>query len=166
MVLSLNRIFSVNENFTPVIVLRPEPVEILRMEAEHEIISENRIIVLEHSCNLPLVHSPEIKFHGFVLGELRLREELIELGDSEIMGHCPYRGRRTVLLALIGVSGNVRSCDGGLFHKFKIDIRLIVPGVYDDGTEFGYSLEQGLFVHQFAAGGVDEEGAEAHLFEE
>ena len=82
MVLSLNRIFSVNENFTPVIVLRPEPVEILRMEAEHEIISENRIIVLEHSCNLPLVHSPEIKFHGFVLGELRLREELIELGNN------------------------------------------------------------------------------------
>ena len=60
----------------------------------------------------------------------------------------------------------MRSCDGGLFHKFKIDIRLIVPGVDDDRAKLRNRLQQRILADDLSPCGIYEEGPRPHLCKE
>ena len=82
------------------------------------------------------------------------------------MRHCPDRGRRAVLLTLVGITCNMRSGNGSLVHQFKIDVRLVVPRVNDYRSQLGDGLKQGILADHLAPCRIDEESARLHLGKE
>ena len=87
--------------FAPVVILGANFFESGRIESEHEVVREDRIVVLEEGSDFSLVLSSGIYLYRFVFRHFRGREEFVELLDAEVMGNRPDSGCRTVLFALV-----------------------------------------------------------------
>ena len=141
-------------------------LEIVRLHLEEEVIRENGITVLENGRNLRTRLVGEIKFLGLDHRTRHLRDVVVQGRDAEAVGDGLDGESRAVLLALQGITSDVRGGDIHHLHQFQVDVRLVVPGVDGYGTEPRDGPFEGGFVHQLSAGRVDEDGVVLHLGEE
>ena len=86
--------------------------------------------------------------------------------EQMAQGDGPDRHRGTVLLALVGVTGDMGCRDIALRKQARIHVRLVAPCVDDKRSKLGTGPQEGALVHDLAAGGVDEDGARLDLREE
>ena len=60
----------------------------------------------------------------------------------------------------------MRRGDVGYVHQFQVDVRLVLPGVDDDGSELGMLPYEGILVHEIPACRIDECRSQPHFGEE
>ena len=80
---SLKSSKSIDIELPAVLVVGPQTLESSGIHPEHEIIREDRIIVLQDGGNFALLFSFEIQLHRLKVLDLSLREKLVKLLETE-----------------------------------------------------------------------------------
>ena len=149
-----------------VIVFAAQLLKAVRGTAEEEIVREDGVIVLEHGGNFSLCFAGKVYGDGLQGLFLRDRCEIVQSLPAEVPCNGLYRHCRTVLLALVGVSGNMGSGYVTGFNQERIHVGFPAPCVKDYCAEFWTGTEKGLLIHNLPSGGIDEKSAGFHQGEE
>ena len=145
--------------FLPVGVFAAQLLKAGGIAPEEEIVRKNGVIVLQDGGYFPLRFSVQVylyRLQGFVF---QGRAEVIERLDAKMPGNGLYGHGGAVLLALVGVTGNVRRGNVAGVYEDGIGRGLVTPGVQHQRSQFGPVPQEGALVHNLSAGGVDKEGA-------
>ena len=145
--------------FLPVGVFAAQLLKAGRVAAEEEIVRKNGIIILQDGGYFPLRFAVQVylyRLQGFVF---QGGPEVIERLDAKMPGNGLYGHGGAVLLALVGVTGNVRRGNVAGVYEDGIGRGLVAPGVQHQRSQFGPVPQEGALVHNLSAGGVDKEGA-------
>ena len=94
-----------------VLVAGAEGLEVLGGHTEHKVIGEDRVVVLEDRGDLALSLAFEIQTDRLKVDDLGLGEEIVQRLNAEKPSESPDSHSRAVLLALIGIAGDVRGGD-------------------------------------------------------
>ena len=87
---------------------------------------------------------------------LGLGVEILEGTDSVAAGDGADRHRSAVLLALVGVAGDVGRGDVALDEEALVHVRFVAPGVDDEGAQLRAGPQQRGLIDNLAARRVDE----------
>ena len=151
---------------SPVLVLAPEHLEALGLGPEHEVVREDGIVVLEHGRDLALALAFRIQQDRMQVQVLGLGVKILEGTDSVAAGDGADRHRGAVLLALVGVAGDVGRSNVALDEETLVHIRFVAPGVDDEGAQFRAGPEERGLIDNLAARRIDEDSARLDLREE
>ena len=146
--------------------MAPERLEALGLGPEHKVVREDGIVVLEHRRDLALALARRLQDHGMQVQVLGLGVEVLQRADAVTACDGADGHRGAVLLALVGVAGDVWRRDVALDEEALVHVRLVAPGVDDEGAQLRAGPQERGLIDNLAARRVDEDGARLDLREE